>query len=435
MMEEINNLPEHPKTWKERISKYILEEGKFSDSKKVQTHAKKLGEAFTQNISERSPENIYINYVVSICESLFPATHIAKITHSSSNGAAFVESLHSVKKESYISSGSTIQTIDGSYDNAALSGYVKFLLLEHQGVILFQELSKENCNILDDFQITSSEATEWYKKLNERLLKKPQSDALTKQAYFPVRDNYHLLQILKSSSLLQGIHLTYFEKEARKPYEKSKKQYQKTKFSEDYHVSFPQMAKLKTVQSQPQNVSVLNGARGGGKINLFSAKPPSWKNSLKPPQGPSLFYSEFNYYSQTKTCLDILAAYLVGYEIAGLSERHPDRYSNLHKMINQLVDGVCDYASRIHELPAGWSEKSKLKPSQQYWLDPLRDDADFQGLKAMSNYKKEIVLDFANWVNQQITKREKGLNLGTEHKKLWVKMAQKNFRQYNELID
>ena len=41
-------------------------------------------------------------------------------------------------------------------------------------------------------------------------------------------------------------------------------------------------AKIATVASQPQNVSVLNGKRAG-KIHLFSSQPPVWQSQLTAP--------------------------------------------------------------------------------------------------------------------------------------------------------
>jgi len=411
-----------PRNWQEAITDFILNEAKFSDQKKILTHTKKQGEEFLRSANKRSPENIYINYVVSICESLSPATHVSKITHSSSNASSIIGSFFPEKNQKYVTSSNSKVFVDGAYDNAALSNYVKFLLLQFDGQYLYEELIKDHSTVLEKFSLNPEENRLWYK-------------TISKQSYFPVKQDYHLLQILKSSSLLQTIQLTYFDKEVRKPLDKAKNQRKKNKFSETATVTFPNLAKLKTVQSQPQNVSVLNGGRSGGRICLFSAHPPAWKTSLKPPNGQSLFFGEFSRYTQTKTVLDIIAAYLVGYELAQLSQRHPDKYKKLNKLINQLVDGLCDYAVRLHNLSPNWSRDSKLKLTHQYWLDPHRGDADFQSARASSEYKTEIVEDFANWVNRQLSWREKGLNLGTEQQRQWIKMSHENFRLFNELTD
>lgn len=422
--------------WDEIIKNYILNEAKFNDPKKVESHAKKLGDSWLNDIEKRGIENIYINYVVSICNSLTPATHISKLTHSSNGGSSIIGEKYQTANHKYVSSTSVKTTIDGTYDSAALSNYTKFLLLENQGKVLFDEILKDNSKILDNFSIDSEESQQWYSLLRERYLSKPKSDALTKQLYFPIGNGeYHLLQVLKSSSLLQAVHFSYFDKEERKPYDIAKNQRKKGKYDATNTVDFPNLAKIKTVQSQPQNVSVLNGSRGGGRIPLFSCQPPTWKSSLQPPKGLSMFYGEFNFYQQVNTIIDIISAYLVGYSTANLSQKHPDKYKKLSSLVNQLVDILCDYAVRIQALQPNWSEGSKLKLIHQYWLDPYRECEEFQLGRKASDYKTIIVSDFANWLNQRINKKESVLNLGEEQYRLWVKMAEENFRTFNELID
>ncbi len=432
---EDQSTPNQPQSWQTVISSFILNEGKLSDTKKVQSLAKKLGEPFTKEVDKRTPENIYLNYLVSICDGLSPATHIAKLTHSSSKSSSLVDLRLDEHNTSYLSSTSVKATFDGTYDNAALSNYVKFFLLKQNGQILFNALQAGHQTILAPFALNEAEADTWHDVLKRRYEKTPHSDSLLKQVYFPVEENYHLLQVLKSSSLLQALHLTYFDKESRKPYDKANKQRQKAKYSETKTVSFPHSAKLKTVQSQPQNVSVLNGGRSGGKIHLFSSQPPIWTSNLKPPNKHSLFSGEYAYYSQTQTCLDIIAAYLIGYELAGLSQRHPDKYAKLENLVNQLVDSLCNYVLRIHSLEPSWSQESDLKLTHQYWLDPHRKDEEFVKGRQTSDYKAEVVVDFANWLNSQLNKREKGLNLGKEQQRLWIKMTKENFRTFNELLD
>lgn len=421
------------KSWEELISQFILIEAKLSDSAKVNTLTKKLGDPYLNESSKRSPQNIFINYVVRICDNIAPATHISKITHSSNNGSSIIDQITD-SNSSYLSSNSAKRFIDGSYDNAALSAYVKFLMIQNEKEYLFQKII-EDSSILQPFAIDANEASFWHRSFQENKALHPRSDALNKQIYFPVGQDYHLLQVLKSSSLLQAIQMTSFDKDSRKVYDKAKKSRNKRKYCSTQSLHYPRLAKLKTVQSQPQNVSVLNGGRSGGRITLFSCAPPIWKPSLKPPRGKSLFNGEFQYYPQTNTCLDIITAYLTGYELAGLSQRHPDKYKKLERLVNQLVDSLCDYTARIHQLDSGWSKDSQLKISHQHWLDPYRKDLEYQQSRGNNHYLPEIVEDFAKWLNSQLRKREKGLSLGKEQQQLWEKMTKENFRKFHALID
>ena len=428
-------------SWDAKIRSFIQDEAKLNDPKKVESHAKKLGDTWVNEIGKRSAENIYINCVISKCKNITLATHISKLTHSSNKGSSMIGEKYYSDNFKYLSSTSVKTTVDGT-SSAAFSEYTKFLILEHEGVILFEEILKDNSTILDAYSINLDEAKQWYKELRERYLSKPKlkSDALTKQIYFPLgHDEYLLLQILKSSSLLQAVHLSYFENEARQPYDKAKEQREKGKFDLMNTMDFPNLAKLNTVQSREKhkllNISVLNSLRDDGRIPLFSCEPPAWKSKLQPPKGLSMFNGEFNCDKKVNTIVGIIAAYLVGYSKADLSQRHPKKYHKIARLVNQLVDILCDYALRIQEISPNWSRGSELKTVHQYWLDPYRDDTEFIAARQTSDYKSIIVSDFANWLNQSINKKESGLNLGDEQYRLWVKMTQENFRTFNELMD
>jgi len=103
--------------------------------------------------------------------------------------------------------------------------------------------------------------------------------------------------------------------------------------------------------------------------------------------------------------------------------------------IADIADVVFDYAAQIQRLKQhiGWSQTSQLPTHQQYWLDPLRPDEDFQTAKATLDWSSDIVIDFSKWINRQI--KHKQLTLGSAHEKQWQKLFTPLLREFNALAE
>ena len=95
--------------------------------------------------------NIWISRSIEISEGVLPATHCAKLTHSSSSGSSILDKSSNSRTDYISSSGLQEKIIDGTYPNATLSKQVKFLMLEHDGSYLFEEIQKGNSTIFTDF--------------------------------------------------------------------------------------------------------------------------------------------------------------------------------------------------------------------------------------------------------------------------------------------
>ncbi len=63
----------------------------------------------------------------------------------------------------------------------------------------------------------------------------------------------------------------------------------------------------------------------------------------------------------------------------------------------------------MREFPAGWSTQSKLSRAQQLWLDPHRQhqDSPFREEREKNEWQAEIAGDFANWLNKQLSVKDK----------------------------
>ena len=381
-------------------------------------------------------------YNIWICRSLMmgdgavPGTHIAKLTHSSSAGSSFLDR-SSTRKSEYLSTSSlSDEIIDGTYPNATLSKQVKFLMLEYGGVALFDELLKGNDSVFAGFESTPLELKVWGDHYREILNKKPSSDFLLKQIYFPVENDYHLLTVVRSSSLSQKIYGDYFSKEARKLSESVNKARKAEKYSPEISKQALGVCKIATTLSQPQNVSVLNGKRGG-RVRLFSAQPPVWRYQKKPPVRKTSWFYENSIYRATKEDIDFLRDFLIRFSHLDLSTRDPKRREWMVKWVNRIISNVLFFAEDAQNLTPGWSDdpKSKLKVEQQYFLDPYRSDEAFQAARKATDWSPVVCADFAAWLNNQLKGKDKKFTPQTEHTKLWKSLMEKALRDSNQVVE
>ncbi|GAA6171849.1 hypothetical protein NBRC116592_15190 [Colwellia sp. KU-HH00111] len=378
--------------------------------------------------------NIWISRSIEISEGVLPATHCAKLTHSSSSGSSILDKSSNSRTDYISSSGLQEKIIDGTYPNATLSKQVKFLMLELDGSYLFEEIQKGNSTIFTDFAQDKAELDYWIKSYQTILNEKPKTDILLKQLFFPVAKNYHLLTVLQSSSLAQRLYVQCFDKEARKKQEQFTKAKKSHKFIPETQKSLIGVSKLLITQSQHQNATVYNGKRGGIQ-RLFSTQPPAWTTQTKPPINQKSWFYRGIPNSAVQTDIGYLRDFLLRNEKLSLSTRNPQKRKWLIKLGQGLTDVVLFYAQRIQMLPAGWTSTDdiQLKLSQQYFLDPYRNDEVFQAARKSTNWQLDVSKDFAKWVNSKLIGKDKLFTPQTEHSKLWVLLMSNAQRELNPM--
>ena len=378
--------------------------------------------------------NIWICRAIIEGDGVYPATHVAKLSHSKSSSVSISDknNFHSLR---YLSTNSLNNlVVDGAYPNSALAKIAKFLLLKHDGKLLSEELLDRNLSALEGFSDINSELNHWMDSFFKQLTPSISSSDLAKQIYFPVKKDYHLLTVLKSSSLLQSIFLGCFEKSARKEREQISKIVSKEKYTTTSNKILVNVAKVFTVSSQPQNVSVLSGARSGA-IRLFSTQPPTWEKQLKPPIYTNSFFYQVPLYS-IKDDLDYLSKFLSRFKRLELSIRDTKRKAHLERWVNSIIDSVFFYVASIQNLPSGWSniEGIKLDKIHQYLIDPYRTDKEFITQREAGGWQSQLCNDFANWLNHQLKKTDKTFTPQAEHKNKWVQLFKTPLREDVESI-
>jgi CRISPR-associated protein Csy1 len=176
--------------------------------------------ALTQLENKQCFYNIWICRALSLGYAVHPATHVAKLTHSSSSGLSVLDKYHSINYKYITTSSLNDKPIDGAYPNAAVSKIVKFLMLQDDNIMLSEELKNGNSDPIKIFSDNTGELVSWMEVFQKNLNPSLKSDALAKQIYFPIENNYHLLSVIKSSSIAQSIFLNNFEKSFKKELEK-----------------------------------------------------------------------------------------------------------------------------------------------------------------------------------------------------------------------
>ena len=380
--------------------------------------------------------NIWVCRALALGEDVYPATHISKLTHSSSGALSILDKTLTENCQHLSTACLSRKIMDGSYPNAALSKGVKFLMLIHNDNMLADELKNGNKDTLIEIAENGKELSEWIKGFQRILNPQPKSDNLAKQVFFPVYDDYHLLTVFKSSSLLQAIYDSHFEKTARKNHaafrnSKNREKYRKGEFKHPVN-----LARFSTTLSQPQNVSVLNGKRGGN-IRLFSAQPPVWRSQLKPPRQKSSFFYVGLSHQSIKENVDYLRDFLLRFERIDLSIKDPKKKKWIDGWVSNIIEEILLYANSIQNLPAGWSdsESIKLKQEHQYFLDPYREDEAFKKARQSSDWQAVICSDFANWLNGRLKGKDKKFTPQRKHTRMWKKTMEKELREHAQMID
>lgn len=439
LKKEVNKsqLSEQDKKSFEKIETEKLQSDKFKKNKRLLERLAEIdpeisiamGEA-KKVAQEKFERNTWINEAaLKAGEVSVGMTHIAKLTHSSTRAsnidATAFDKNTSKNLVNTVNCSKEIKK-DFSYSSAAYAQIAEFLQL----------IGKEICTnptALKPYAQNDTQLQLWQEQFSLAFYEKTKSShILAKQVYFPLTlaTDYHLLTPLSSSSLAQVIYDRIWASR-RKDTPVNKARAEKT-FSTGIVSLFHRTAVLKATQTNHQNVSHLNGKRSGQLI-LLPAIPPQWQTQTKPPiHLKSIFNKQLA--AQAREPLTELKNLLLAIKANTLSI-NLQRKQLIHSHVIDIADVAFYYATQIQGLKQhiGWSQDAQLPVHQQYWLDPLRPDEDFQTAKATLDWSSDVVIDFSKWLNRQI--KHKQLTLGTAHEKQWQKLFTPLLREFNALAE
>ncbi len=429
-----------------------IETGK--DVKKVQRaiKAKEQKEKEYGQLRKKAPSTEIRQWIditskrkIEVGKRIIKATHVLKFTHSSSESAGLL--LQTKSKHSFLSTASVKKDliVDLAHNNGALITVSRFLALTLQGTQIIDLILGNDFCFFRPFINNESQLKEW-KNGFKRLVEKREIDTAdkAKQIYFPVdtlrttaKNPYHIVVPLFSSSLtheIDSIVTTFKYGEKQKKINKARKE-QLPKFLTGISVEFPNLGVRQFGGEHPKNISMLNADRSG-KSFLFSSQPPTWQTQLKPPINKRIMFNRF-FTGRTEEEIAYLRNFLLRFERIDLSIKDPKKKKWIEGWVSQIIDEVMIYAASIQNLPAGWtrSENIRLKLAHQYFLDPYRDDEQFQQSRQTSDWQTVICADFAGWLNGKLKGRDKQFTPQSEHTRMWKKLMEKELREHAQAID
>ncbi len=392
-------------------------------------------------IEEKYEPTYWLSKNCNNATSVSFATHVIKLTHSSIDASSFYDSISSQKDSLLTTSALKHKIVDGAVKGNQFAPIFQFLELECNGVKLAEQLAKEDTlfECLADDTEDSMEVEKWTNGFRNALnTKKISSHALAKQVFFPTKYNdelneqdYHILCNVISSSMAQTIHEGLFDENDKT----TRKLLDKNKYSDSVSSKYINRSLLGVTASNHSNASQLNAKRGG-KLHLFSTRPPAWNSQIKPPLYKKSLFSDLNNAS-IKVEIDYLRDFLIRFKQLDISIKDPKRKRHLDRWVNNLVDEFLFYVGTIQNLPSGWTrnDEIKLKKPHQYLLDPYCLDDEFQSSRQNNDWPAIICTDFAQWLNYRLRGKDRQFTPQAEHTRLWKKMLELPLREYMEPIE
>ncbi|WP_171044428.1 type I-F CRISPR-associated protein Csy1 [Pseudoalteromonas citrea] len=407
------------------------------DADVVDTELSELKAENLQFVSEleaqHKPANWLDEWAIKAKDISF-ATHVAKLTHSSSKGSSILDSSLSSDKRYLTTNLLGDPEIDTASSNAASLPVADILKVEHNGFSVLDCLKAEDVSFFAEFTDDKEQIAKWVQGLKQAYDSDiKQSYFLSKQVFFPLGDqNYHLLLPLTSSSLAQALHnehKQYFEDEQSL----ARQQRNNGKFSATPVVSYPNKAKYAVTRSKGNvtvhlNVSGLNKERNGF-LYLLSSQPPGWQSKGKSYCGLDYkaLYKALSFLSKNE--LRDLNKYLKLLKNRELSDSQPARAAAITKKVQAIIHALFDevmLANTVEE--TNWTKASKLTLPYQLLFEPYRDDEQATAEKLAGKWQTVISKDFARWLNKQLDERQ--LKLGTIHLELWAKLFSQELRSF-----
>lgn len=434
---EIEPLDFHLKKYRDLV--VLAAESSISISKQIETYKKQK-----QKVIDSHDFSTWLDENCRYAEFASVATHVSKLTHSSNKGTSFFdETTESDNK--YLTTSSLKKIVaDGAYDNALYSPVVSLLLVEDGGRFFYEDVIQANFIGLEGFENNQAQLNSWKQQLKKSIDKPSKSsDLLSKQIYFPTVDaprnveDWHLLSVLASSSLAHDVFSRTGSKDFKDKNKSLKTKYRnKSLFSKEQIISFPNKATLMVTQSSHQNTSKLNGKRNG-RLFLLPCAPPTWRSQIKAPLHHKSWFERGVPFNQIKDDVEHLRRFVLRFEQIEMSTKDPRKQQWLLKWGRSVLSKVMLYAETIQNLPSGWSNAPdiKLKLEQQYFLDPYRMDDDFQIAKKASDWQDVVANDFARWLNKRIQGRDKKVTPQPQHTKLWRALMMEQLREQIAMVN
>lgn len=402
---------------------------------------------YIAELNERHNPVVWLDEWSGKAKDISFATHVAKLTHSSSKGTSVLDTTVSRDNRYLTTNSLTEPAIDTASDNAASLPVADILKISVDGYSVLDCIKNDPLPLFKHFTSDLVKIDGWIRGLKQAYDSDiKQSYFLSKQVYFPIgkpsfdeqcltdddkvseQGQYHLLLPLTSSSLTHAMH-TEFRKYFDEEQISARALRKKKEYSPVCDVRYPNRAKFNVTGSNHSNASALNGVRGG-KISLLCAQPPNWQNKPKSYRNKDVFFDAelaFELRELVKELID----YLRLLQNKTWSITQPGRANAVVAKTETIIESLFDVVTMANHLEAqpGWTVDSKLPVHYQLLFEPWREDDEVAKAKLSSDWQSDIAQSFGIWLNRQLSKNKK-LKLTTRHSGLWTRIFKPKLREF-----
>lgn len=384
------------------------------------SEVKKLYQEFLVNNANEYGVVEWLNNWASKAKDISFATHVGKLTHSSSKSSSILD-ISTERNDRYLTTNSLrVLDIDTASSNAASLPIADILNISVRGISVLDRLKQGDDSCFKHFTEDKAVVDEWCDQLKQAYdSTQKRSYFLSKQIYFPVSNNeYNLLLPLTSSSLVHAIHLEH-KKYWDEDQEKARSQKNNKKYSATITCTYPNKAYLHVTGSNHSNASSLNGKRGG-RIALLPAMPPQWQSRVPSYMNKSSIFNKTLSF-ELKDEINDLRNYLLLIKNKSLSISEPTRNAAVMNKLRAISSQFFNYLETINvnQASKGWTTNSKLPHEEQLVFEPWREDDTAKVLKINDEWQKKLSRSYGRWLNQQLSQKNK-LKVTVIQAKLWA---------------
>lgn len=356
-------------------------------------------------------------------------THALKYAHPDARGTSLHSEGNPAARETEIGTHSLGGRLTPDVvGNAAALDVYKFLSLEVAGKPIWQRAVEDDPNLFAALPGDEEEKRAWIAAFATLPQPKggPASHKLAKQLYWPMGEGgYNLLQPLFPSSLVHAVWERLRDDRFSETAQEARQARREGRPHSCGYRDWPELVILKFGGTKPQNISQLNTERHG-EAWLLPSYPPAWKSqAIALPRYVESVFKRFERWRPARERLDELGRFLAGVRDWNNLRIREGRTRRVEAIIDELIQ----YAAAIRALPPGWSagDDCRLPPSQRFWLDPERDDPEFQQARAAADWPRQVAEAFGAWLNTHL--RRHRLPVGDAELRAWRQEFQEILRE------
>lgn len=403
-----------------------------SEAEQVAELEQKLSEKRAELLSQYEPKN-WLTDAARRASQISMVTHAPKYTHSDTQsiGINLKNENKTDEPERYLHSQIFNDLTIDVFGNSAALDVAGMLQQEVQGQSLLIEVASGYSPVLKRLAANDEQYQTWLRGFHAALQDRElTTDWRSKQLYFPLENNYHLISPLYATSLSQKFH----EKLTGNFYSESRDAKRKGRYSSSDLKRFPDIAVQNFGGANAQNISQLNKRRNG-RGYLLSSQPPTWDTQTSVPAGGK--YSFWRQYDRR--------AWRTVKNLRDYLERIAKRTSTVERrdrrvaLVDELIDILLICAAEIQQLHdrRGWSTTTDLSLAEQLWLDPYRCELDeeFKQQRGKSDWQSDIARQFATWLNSRLSYKSALSGFGDVEFQEWNRLLERKLLLLKEDLE